>query len=152
LLHGHLDAAQRLARRVVVECCDGCDRLAAVAHFVACHGLFGARDGQHAEALVAVGPRDDGDHAGHLERTRHVHADDVSVRIGAAVDAAGQLPRRHNVGGVFGAPGAFLRTVDHRDVAADVMHGHRLVHGFVHGATPCLPSATANFTASMIFT
>ena len=23
---------------------------------------------------------------------------------------------------------------------------------FTHGATPCLPSATANFTASMIFT
>jgi hypothetical protein len=127
-LDGHLDAAQRLARGVVVERGDGRDRLAAVAHSVARQRIFGARDRQHAEALVAVGAGDDGDDARHLQRRRHVDADDLGVRVGAAVDAAGQLPRRHDIGGVFGAPGDFLRAVDHRHVAADIMRGHRLVH------------------------
>ncbi len=57
-------------------------------------------------------------------------------------------PGADDVGGVFGAAGYFLRPVDHRHVAADIVRRD----GLVHGATPCVPSVTAYFTASMIFT
>ena len=87
-------------------------------------------------------------HAGNLERFRHVDLDDLAVRIGAAIDAPGELAGLQNVGGVFGAAGDFLRPVDHRHIAADIVRGDE----FVHGATPCALSAAANFTASMIFT
>ena len=90
--HRELDAAQRLARGGVVDRRDRRHRLAAIAHSVARQRIFRARDRQHAEALVAVGAGDDGAHAGQLQRFRHVDLDDVAVRIGAAVDAAGELP------------------------------------------------------------
>ena len=58
------------------------------------------------------------------------------------------------VGGVFGAAGDLFRSVDQRDVVADVVRGHDVLHwnGLVHGATPFAWRAAAYFTASMIFT
>ena len=197
LLHGHLDAAERLARGVVVDRGDGRDRLAAVAHSVARQRIFGARDRQHAEALVAVGAGDDGDDARHFQRLRHVDVENVGVRIGAAVDAAGELPRlprcrrciwRGRTLSPARRSSAHSRRCCARASACSwalrfVIPGRersertrnpttpRSDHGFrvrrfaasrndgmtgaskmPHGATPCLPSATANFTASMIFT
>ena len=148
LAHHQLDAADRLARGGIVERGDGRNGLAAVAHFVARQRILAARDREHAEGLVAVGAGDDGHHAPDFQRLRYIDIDDLAVRIGTAVDAAGQLAGAKNVRGVFGAAGDLLRPVDHRHVRADVVRGC----GFVHGAMPCRPSATANFTASMIFT
>src|SRR5262245_27871082 len=70
------------------------------------------------------------------------------MRIGAAIDAASELAHPDNIGCIFCAAGHFFRAVDHRHIGSDVVHGG----GFVHGGIPCLPRATANFTASMIFT
>src|SRR4029077_20443234 len=111
-------------------------------------GMLAAGDRQHAEGFVAIGAGNDGAHAGQFARFRYVDVDDLTVRIGTAVDAPGKLTGAQNVGGVFGAAGNFLRTVDHRHVAADIVRRHDLVHG----ATPCALSAAAYFTASMIFT
>src|SRR5581483_6932537 len=171
--HAHFDAPDGFARRLVVERRDGGDRLTAVAHLVACQRIFGARDRQHAEALVAIRTGDDGDDAGDAQRIRNVDIEDLGMRIGAAIDAAGELVGCDNIGGVLRAAGYLLRSVDHRHVAADIVGGQRLVHvrplpfftlqGRVkwpygesdfghHGAIPSLPSAAAYFTASMIFT
>ena len=137
LLHLHLDERERRLGGGVVDRGDGGDRLAAIAHLVARQRMLGARDRQHAEGLVAIGAGDDRLHAGKLQRLRDVDVDDLGMRIGAAIDAAGQragLDRK--VGGVFGAAGDLLRAVHHRHVVADVVRGHDLVHG----ATPLRPS------------
>src|SRR6478735_9838635 len=107
--------------------------------------MLATRDREHAEGLVAVGAGDDGHDARDFQRLRYIDIDDLAVRIRTAIDTAGQLTGAKNVRGVFGAAGDLLRSVDHRHIRADVVCGC----GFVHGAMPCLPSATANFTASM---
>jgi len=143
-----LDAAQRFARAGVVDRGDRRHRLAAITHALARQWIFAARDRQHAERLVAVGAGDDGAHAGNFKRLGYIDFDDLAVRIGAAIDAPRQHSGLQNVGGIFGAAGYFLRAVDHRHVAADIV---RRDH-FVHGDTPCALRAAAYCTASMIFT
>ena len=142
-----MSATAALCRGVI----DGGDRrhrLAAIAHLVARERMLAARDRQHAEGLVAIGAGDDRLHAGQLCRLGDIDLENFAVRIGAAVDAPGQHPRRDEVGGIFGAPGHLFGPVDHRHVAADRVRRADLVHG----ATPAALSSAAYFTASMIFT
>jgi hypothetical protein len=146
--HLELNAAQGLARGGVVDGGDGRHRLAAIAHAVVRQRMLAACDRQHAESLVAVGAGDDSLHARKLERLGNIDFDDFAVRIGAAVDAPGQLAGLDDVGSVFGAAGDFFRPVDHRHIAADVVRRNDLVHG----DTPCALSVAAYCTASMIFT
>ena len=128
LAHLQLDAPQRFLRGRVVDRRNRRDRLAAIAHLVARQRMLAARDRQHAEGLVAVGAGDDRLHARQLRRLRDIDFEDFGVRIGTAKDAPGQHSRRDEIGGVLGAAGHLLRTVDHRHVVADVMRRHDLVH------------------------
>ncbi len=127
---------------------NGRHRLPAIAHFIARQRMLGARDRKDAEGLVAIGTGDNGAHARQLECPSNVDVDNFSVRIGTAVDAAGKLTWRENIGGVFGAPRYFLGPVDHGHIGTDIMRRD----SFVHGAIPCAFSAAAYFTASMILT
>ena len=146
--HLELDQADGSLGGGVVDRRDRRHRLAAIAHLVARHGMFAARDRQHAERLVAVGAGDDRLHARQLQRLGDIDRDDLGVRIGAAVDAPGQHARRDQIGGVFRPARDLLGPVDHRHIAADVVRRHDLVHG----ATPDALRSAAYFTASMIFT
>ena len=129
LAHLQLDAAQRFLRGGVVDRRDRGDRLAAIAHPIARQRMLGARDRQHAETLVAIGAGDDGLDAGQLRRLRDIDLEDFGVRIGAAEDAPREHARLDEIGGVFGAAGDLLRTVDHRHVVADRYAPGRFVHG-----------------------
>ena len=91
LAHLELDQRDRALGGGIVDGGDRRDRLAAVAHLVARHGMLAARDRQHAERLVAVGAGDDRLHARELQGGGHIDVDDLGVRIGAAEDA----PRQH---------------------------------------------------------
>ena len=156
LAHLQLDAPQRFLRGGVVDRGNGGDRLAAIAHPVARQRMLAAGDRQHAKSLVAIGAGDDRLHARQLRRLRHIDFENLGVRIGAAKNSPGQHSRRDEIGGVFGAAGDFLRTVDHRHVVADVMGRHDLVHfSFPAPLTVRLRaacSAAACCTASMILT
>ena len=146
--HGELDQRDRALGGGVVDGGDRRDRLAAVAHLVARHGMLAARDRQHAEGLVAVGAGHDRLHARELQGRGHIDVDDLGVRIGAAEDAPRQHAGIDEIGGVFRSPGDLLGSVDHRHIAADIVRRHDLVHG----ATPAALSSAAYFTASMILT
>ena len=143
-----LDALERFLGGRVVDRGDGSDRLAAITHTLARQRMFGARNRQNAEGLVAIGAGDDRLHARQLRSLRYVDVEDFGMRIGAAEDAPGKHSRRDKIGGVFGASGNLFRPVDHRHVVADRMRRHDLVHGEV----PAACRSAAYFTASMIFT
>ena len=143
-----LDALERFLGGRVVDRGDSSDRLAAITHTLARQRMFGARNRQNAEALVAIGAGDDGLHARQLLSLRYVDVKDFGMRIGAAKDAPGKHPEPDKIRGVFGAPGNLFRPVHQRHVIADRMRRHDLVHGEV----PAACRSAAYFTASMIFT
>ena len=111
-----------------LDSCISSDRFAAITHTLACQRMFGARNRQNAEALVAIGAGDDGFHARQLRRLRDIDFKNLGVRIRTAKNSPRQHSRRDKIGGVFGAAGHFLRTIDHRHVVADIMSRHDLVH------------------------
>ena len=142
------DEPECFLRSGVVNRCNGCHRFATIAHPLARHRMLAAGNGQHAKGFVAVGSGDHRRNARQLKSFRYVDLEYFGMSIRAAVDAAGQHAGGKNVGGIFGAAGYLLRTVDHRHIAADIADRGALVHG----ALPSPLSSAACRTASMIFT
>src|SRR5262249_51589041 len=143
-----LDFAQRFLRRRIVDGRDRRNRLAAIAHTITRQYVFGARDRQHAEWLVAFSAGDDRLDAWEAHRFGNVDLEDFGMRIRTAENASSEHSGDNKIGGVFGAPGNLFRAVDHRHVATGVARGPNVVYG----VNPDAQSAAACFTASMIFT
>ena len=143
-----LDFAQRFLRRRIVDGRNRHNWLATIAHTITRQDVFGARDRQHAEWLVAFGTGDDRLDAWEFHRFGNVDLEDFGMRIRTAENASGEHSRDNKISGVFGTAGDLFRAVDHRHVAADVMRGQNVVHG----VNPAAQSDAACFTASMIFT
>ena len=69
---------------------NGGDRFALLAHTVECYRQFGARDGQHAMALVGLGTGDDRMEAGQCLGGRNIDRQDAGMGDISALDATGQ--------------------------------------------------------------
>src|SRR5262249_3003007 len=77
--HREPDTADCFARGGIIERGDCGDGFATIPHLFARERMLAARDWEHTESLIAVGAGDDRYRAGHFQRFRYIHRNDLAV-------------------------------------------------------------------------
>ena len=107
------------ASRLLVEGCDGRDRVTDVAHLLELERPLVLADGQDPEAGRQRLAGEDRNDAGQLERVAGVDAEDAGVRVRAAYQRARERPRQGQVVGVDDRTGHLGERVEARQRRAD---------------------------------